>query len=550
MWDGTDWLDIVAGRRIPEHAPDEVDLEMAVHHGLTGMLAHSGGPSVEASVRPVFVRMAARQRVMRTHLRRILESLADGGVSVSVLKGPALADWAYAVPSMRTFTDLDLLVPAADVEKTLRILERYPGVGWIPPKRPKADKREVLVVDKDTGLTFSVDLHWDLFSYGQLMGGAKGAVAEAWRRALYQPDHPLGPLHLLPEEARLAFLATHAALDHRFRLILFRDLAEAARLGPDWRALQTYARRWSLSSFVYTSFLLARTWAGAAVPEDVLTGLRVRSGPQRAIERLVPSVDPVTFDGHAPHLLNLAFVTLHDRRRDRIRLALRAPAAVPHWWKRVSTEQLVERGIKSGRQTILVVLTSNRRRGAEVFGTQLASGLAERGRIVETVALSSDVSGPTVGAEALDDRPLAELGRLDVTVVRALRARIDRLRPDVVLANGSATLKYSVAALVAMRHPPALVYASIGEPNYWARRMRSRRLQHLLLSRVDSIVAVSQETGRQLVDDFDVPATKVSVAYTGVPEPYLALEHVPRADDELRILVMGALTREKQPQAG
>ena len=37
----------------------------------------------------------------------------------------------------------------------------------------------------------------------------------------------------IPEEIRVAFACTHALLDHRFRLVLFRDLAEFARRGID-----------------------------------------------------------------------------------------------------------------------------------------------------------------------------------------------------------------------------------------------------------------------------------------------------------------------------
>jgi glycosyltransferase involved in cell wall biosynthesis len=525
---------------------DEADLEIAVGHGLVGLLATGFDTSNRSIVNPVAVRHAARQQIMRTHLRGLLVLLADAGVGTTVLKGAALAEWAYEVPSMRTFTDIDLLVSPVDLPAALEALESYRFIQSIPPKRPKADKREILVVD-DTGVSFSVDLHWSLFSYAQLQGVADGATEWAWDRAEHLANHPLGPMDVLPQEARIAFLATHATLDHRFRLILFRDLAEIARLEPDWDAVVEYSMRWRLRSFVYTALLLAKQWTDAPVPDEVLAELRVASGPQRAIERLTKRIDPVTFDGHEPHLLNLAFVTLHDSPLHRARLVMRAPSAVPHWWKRVSSEQSKT---PRKRRSALIVLTSNRRRGAEVFGAQLAEGLRSTGWSIQTVALAADSGGPVVDADPLVDELPSELGRLNSTVVRELRKRIRTSRPDVVLANGSATLKYTAAAQVGMRNRPAFVYASIGEPSYWAKGRLRRLLQRWLLRRVDAVAAVSTATAKQLTGAFGISPEKVQVAYTGVPDRYLGWSHNQQPGNDLRIVMVGALTREKQPQVG
>lgn len=501
MLRSSDWLAIAAGHPVDVHNLDDADLETAVDHGLVGVLAESSVPAIRAAVHPIHARLSSRQRVMRRHLHRLLTVFSESGVRVAVLKGAALAEWAYRAPGMRTYTDVDLLVPPDDLPMVLETLNSYPSIGTIPPKRPKADKREILVIDEATGISFSVDLHWDLFSYAQLGRAADGATEWAWDRAKLASDHPLGALHVLPEEARIAFLATHAALDHRFRLVLFRDLAEVARLDPDWNAVVNYATRWRLRSFVYTSLLLAKRWADASVPDEVLSDLRVSSGPQRAIERLTQRIDPVTFDGHSPHLLNLAFVTLHDSPLHRARLVVRAPSAVPHWWKRVSSEQAAA---PKKRPSALVVLTSNRRRGAEVFGEQLADGLRASGWVAQTAALADDSWGATVDAPPLSRVSPSELARLNTTVAGALREEIRRVRPDVVLANGSSTLKYTAAALVGMRERPAFVYSSIGEPAYWARGSLRRLAQQLLLSRVDLIAAVSSATSRQLTEGFDI----------------------------------------------
>ena len=154
----------------------------------------------------------------------------------------------YIVASIKAFLSDRLLGLDIETRFLVSVGDDPADIVLLKPKRPKADKREILVVDAETGVSFSIDLHWDLFSYAQLGGVARGATDWAWDRATAVPKHPLGPMYVLPESARIAFLTTHAALDHRFRLILFRDLAEVARRVPDWEQLHEFASRWRLRS--------------------------------------------------------------------------------------------------------------------------------------------------------------------------------------------------------------------------------------------------------------------------------------------------------------
>lgn len=270
---------------------------------------------------------------MLRHLKRLLGTFAEQSIPVAVVKGPFLAAQVYRSPQLRTFTDIDLLVRPGDQAKVLEVLRADPAVESIPPRGPAADKRDVPFSDA-SGRGFKVDLHWDLFSYRQLLGSADGAIEWAWESAVGPIDHDLGPMWSLPEEVRLAFLCTHAVLDHRFRLILFRDLAEAARQEVDWESLIIFAARWGLRSATYLALHIARNAAEAAVPEEVIEDLRPRGVALSLAERMLPRTDLMAFDGRRAHPLNLAIVLLHDDPAGRIRLALRAPFAFPNWRKR------------------------------------------------------------------------------------------------------------------------------------------------------------------------------------------------------------------------
>lgn len=273
---------------------------------------------------------------MKAGLRRVLLRLSEEGVPAAVLKGPYVASH-YRNPAVRTYGDIDLLVRRTDLRRALDVISADPAVGTIPPKRPRADKRDIPFRDP-SGQGFNLDVHWDLFSYSQLRGSARHATAAAWDEAVEEPHHELGPLWHLPTAVEVGFLCTHAILDHRFRLILFRDLAETASRsrGLEWDDIVRFARRWRLRSVMYLAWLIAAHVVEAPVPAAMLAEMRPSNMPIRLLERLLPRADVVRFDGHRPHPINLATVLVHDDLSHRMVLAARAPVAFPGWWRRAS----------------------------------------------------------------------------------------------------------------------------------------------------------------------------------------------------------------------
>ncbi len=220
--------------------------------------------------------------------------------------------------------------------------------------------------------------------------------------------------------------------------------------------------------------------------------------------------------------------------------------AFPAWSHRITNPEPASTQPQQPRLTVLV--TSTQRRGAEVFGERLASGLTDRGWITQLMALtgSSDPLAASVAARPLSRRPAAGLGRLDRNIVKSLRLHLRESEADVLLAYGSSTLQYAVAATRFLGHRPALAYASIGEPLYWARRLHQRLAYGALLKMVDIVLSVSATTARQLSSGLGVPAHRVRAVHTGVPKELLDIPQAPTGGD-LRVLWMGSLAREKDP---
>ncbi len=335
-------VELAAGREVGVPALDSEVWEQLHRHGLVGLAATEGPSAIRSAVQPHLIRLRARQEVMLANTTRVLGSLAEAGVPVTILKGPHLDGEIYRREGQRTYTDIDLFVPPDYVDRALSTLLGDPCSEELPPKRPKAAKRELPFRDP-SGLVFAFDLHWDPFGYRQLLGAADGAARWSWDRAEGPVAGRHGPVWRLPAEAMLAFLCAHALLDHRFRLILFRDLVEVARGFLRWEELVAFAGRWGLRWTTYLSLLVATRALGASVPDDVLAELRPRAWMIGLAETSFARADVARLDGHRPHPLNLLVVLLHDRLGGRVRLACRAPLAVPGWRRRTEALQR-ERG--------------------------------------------------------------------------------------------------------------------------------------------------------------------------------------------------------------
>ena len=541
--------DLTCGREVVAEQPlTPEQLRLAAYHGLIGVLSHAEDPKLSHPAVYRYLAISGRQELMRNHLKRILGSLHHSGIPASVLKGPYVAE-DYARPEVRTFSDLDLLIPEQWLEDALGVLSEDPAIKEIPPKKPRADKRDIPLRDP-SGLVFNLDLHWDLFSYTQLLGGADGATAWAWSRAIEDPSHRLGPLWHLPTDARIAFLSTHAVLDHRFRLILFRDLAEIVRNGVDSPALMEFAKRWQLQSFTYLALLIARDIAGARLPDGLLEQLRPHSMAMTAVEKLVDRADLVHFVGPKPHPLNLAIVLLHDSRAGRLRLALRAPAAAPPWLRRVtSVDQVAHSHADLAQRVpsrILHVLPTDVARGAQTYAKAMRDKLDSTDSLHRIVTI---FRGPSAALEADADLGVSHaVGRrlgFSPTALTRLRREVRRWGPQVVVAHGGEALKY---AALAVRSPIKLVYYKIGTSGELLRNPVRRLFHRWLTNRVHLVAGVSQEMVEEARSLLGARPDRTAYIPNGRDPDAFELQAKPTQVNPVRFLFVGHITRTKRPE--
>ncbi len=198
-------------------------------------------------------------------------------------------------------------------------------------------------------------------------------------------------------------------------------------------------------------------------------------------------------------------------------------------------------------RSVLQVVTSTDRRGAELFGIRLGIALTEIGWAVRTVALAPG-NGPTeTDLPTLGSRPLG------VRTIRALRAEMRRA--DVTIAHGSRTLPASALAGIGTR--TRFVYRNIGDTRFWASTKLRRARTRWAIQRARAIVAISEESARAIADHLRVESDLVTVIPQGVetarfqppssPERARAREQLGLPVDRPVIAFIGALSSEKDP---
>jgi L-malate glycosyltransferase len=170
---------------------------------------------------------------------------------------------------------------------------------------------------------------------------------------------------------------------------------------------------------------------------------------------------------------------------------------------------------------ILQLITQDQLRGAEMFASKLSEQLSSRGHAVTLVPLLA--SGP-----ALEHPPGVDFTNLDGAlggrgISPSLLLRLVRLlrknAPDVIQANGSATLKYSVTARSVSGLDAPIIYRNISMLSHWGKDPVRRRAVCGLLARVDKIASVSEASREDLLSACGLAEDRVVTVLGGVQVP-------------------------------
>lgn len=262
-----------AVRRLPDSPLDEVTwrqyLGRVREQRVPGFLA----AAVEQGAFPVTPSQA--EDVQDEHLSSMLtvlllerllmetsEALSARGVEHRVLKGPALAHTLYPDPALRSFGDIDILVPSDAYDTAAAVLAEAGCRRMTPERRPGFDRRF------SKGATFVTEDRFEIDLHRTLAMGPFGQTIQLGDLFATTTPFSLGgqQLHGLGGAERFLHGCFHAALgDIIARLVPQRDVAQmllndgldvgrVRDLCAEWRAEAVVARGIALT---WTTFAIA-----------------------------------------------------------------------------------------------------------------------------------------------------------------------------------------------------------------------------------------------------------------------------------------------------
>lgn len=198
-------------------------------------------------LRTGFLREELRSRIYRTTLIQALSALNSAGVSVLVMGGASLGEWAYDDPALRHSHDIDLLVDDREIERARCALTEagFAAEPSVEQTAPSVTRERTAVMNHRNGLP--VVLHTSLYepschssSFDDLRSGARSiAIDGTPALVLSAADslaHAIGQACFTPRRTTLqwacdawAISASRVEIDpERF----FRTLAKARLVLP------------------------------------------------------------------------------------------------------------------------------------------------------------------------------------------------------------------------------------------------------------------------------------------------------------------------------
>ncbi|MFN7926233.1 MAG: nucleotidyltransferase family protein [Bryobacteraceae bacterium] len=237
-------------------------LALASAHGVTALL--EGAPD-DAIPRILAGRMdnAKRGMALTSMLLMATAHMRDYRIRTVTFKGPILAA-CYGDPSLREFSDVDILMAAEDVEKAIEALALVgfvPELPWTETSIRRWNCQISLRHDRTSG---HLDLHWQLVPR---YFPVQWDVAELLDRAK-QTDLQRIKVPVLAPEDQVILACVHGAKHGWERLLWLYDIAMLVRAHPNiqWRDIFERADKLGARNVVVSALMLLEHILGVELP--------------------------------------------------------------------------------------------------------------------------------------------------------------------------------------------------------------------------------------------------------------------------------------------
>lgn len=299
--------------------------QLAEHHGVMPHLyrhlsvAGNVRPESLEAIRQGYEANARKTLWLTRELGRVLDHLDSRGIAALPYKGPVLAESLYGNVALRQFSDLDVLIHAAEVPRAKAALAELgytPGLDLTPQEeRAYLASGYEYTFDSAQGRNL-LELQWQIlprfysvdFAVDGLFDRAQ-AITVAGRS-----------LQTLNAEDLMLVLCVHAAKHAWGQLSWLCDIDQLARSQRvKWDAVTQQAKRLGIERIVAVSLVLGHKLLGMAPPEQAQTRV--------ADEAIACAIVPIIAQGAEYNTESISYfrlmMRLRERRRDRLRFLWR-----------------------------------------------------------------------------------------------------------------------------------------------------------------------------------------------------------------------------------
>lgn len=301
-------------------------LELAMHHR-TYSLIYSKITEVEEKLIPTRVIQALRQYFkintfqmlhLSGEMEQLTKLLSDNGIRSLFLKGPVLAADLYGDISLRTSSDLDVLIPIKDLDKVEELLLKlgYEKDDYILTVLNDWKWRHHHLTYFHPQKKIKLEIHWRLNP-----GPAKEPhFNELWGRKR-KSSLTSYPVYYLGREDLFLFLVSHGARHGWSRLRWLVDIHQIVKQQLDWPKLIKVLKKYHYLHVGGQALILASELLDTSLMKEMrplLSGKRPASLAQEAIFYLEEMVnlhtDPVPEDVAKYHKYHLFSLMSHQQK--------------------------------------------------------------------------------------------------------------------------------------------------------------------------------------------------------------------------------------------
>ncbi len=266
--------------------------------------------------RTLFMANAVRNLRMTQQLIKVLDHLSDAGIEAMPFKGPVLAVQAYGDLSMRSFSDLDIVIHRCDFEQTYDLLTKS---GY---SCALSGNQAHYLLKTDIELTFDhpeyhIDIHW---AFAHKFMAFNVDTEKFFKESIVYLLQGKKLKGLCPEDTFLV-LSIHGANHYWIRLKWIADIIFFIYQNPNmnWQKIFDKSKNFTMNTLLYQSLNLAIEMGGLSLPEEIKNSIHANN-----IQKKCKSLDKIRFQLFSKERLRL-HSSLHiiSRREERIPIQLK-----------------------------------------------------------------------------------------------------------------------------------------------------------------------------------------------------------------------------------